>query len=81
MLELRQAGTSALIEGVEGVWSTQTNADELRGAARIAGAFALLEDSRDAVIVTSLPSGSYTALVRGSNNTSGVALVEVYDLP
>ena len=27
-----------------------------------------------------LPPGNYTAIVRGVNNTTGVALVEVYDL-
>jgi hypothetical protein len=37
-------------------------------------------DEHEAVITTSLPPGSYTAVVRGLNNTSGVALVEAYDL-
>jgi len=27
-----------------------------------------------------LPPGNYTAILRGVNNTTGVALVEVYDL-
>jgi hypothetical protein len=27
-----------------------------------------------------LPPGNYTAIVRGVNNTTGVGLVEVYDL-
>lgn len=35
--------------------------------------------SESAVIAT-LPPGNYTAIVRGVNNTTGVALVEVYDL-
>jgi hypothetical protein len=30
-------------------------------------------------IIADLPPGNYTAIVRGVNNTSGVALVEVYD--
>ena len=34
----------------------------------------------DAAIVTTLSPGSYTAVVRGKNNTTGVALVEVYNL-
>lgn len=37
-------------------------------------------DDREAAIVASLPPGSYTAIVRGANNTTGVALVEVYKL-
>ncbi|MGI9086739.1 MAG: matrixin family metalloprotease [Chthoniobacterales bacterium] len=34
----------------------------------------------ESAIVTTLPPGSYTAIVRGVNATSGVGLVEVYDL-
>lgn len=34
----------------------------------------------EAAIVATLQPGSYTAIVRGSNNTTGVALVEVYNL-
>jgi hypothetical protein len=37
-------------------------------------------DGRESAIVAELPAGSYTAIVRGVNNTTGVALVEVYDL-
>jgi hypothetical protein len=31
-------------------------------------------------IIANFPPGDYTAIVRGVNNTTGVALVEVYDL-
>jgi hypothetical protein len=37
------------------------------------------EPSESAIIAT-LPPGNYTAIVRGVNNTIGVALAEVYDL-
>jgi hypothetical protein len=37
-------------------------------------------DGRESAIIAELPAGSYTAIVRGINNTTGVALVEVYDL-
>jgi hypothetical protein len=37
-------------------------------------------DSRESAIIATLPPGNYTAIVRGVNNTTGVALVEVYDL-
>jgi hypothetical protein len=37
-------------------------------------------DPLDSAIIADLPAGSYTAIVRGVNNTTGVALVEVYDL-
>ena len=34
----------------------------------------------DSAIIADLPAGNYTAIVRGVNNMTGVALVEVYDL-
>jgi hypothetical protein len=34
----------------------------------------------ESAIIADLPAGNYTAIVRGINNTAGVALVEVYDL-
>jgi len=34
----------------------------------------------ESAIIADLPPGNYTAIVRGVNNTTGVALVEVYDL-
>lgn len=37
-------------------------------------------DERESAIVRTLAPGSYTAVVRGNNNDTGVALVEVYDL-
>jgi DNA-binding beta-propeller fold protein YncE len=37
-------------------------------------------DLRESAIIAELPPGNYTAIVRGVNNTTGVALVEVYDL-
>ena len=44
-------------------------------------AFALPTDSRDAAILVTLAPGSYTAQVSGVGNTTGVALVEVYEVP
>src|SRR5438477_1984969 len=37
-------------------------------------------DDRDSALIATLTTGSYTAIVRGANNATGVALVEVYDL-
>ncbi len=37
-------------------------------------------DGRESAIIADLPAGNYTAIVRGVNNITGVALVEVYDL-
>ncbi len=37
-------------------------------------------DPRESAMIVNLPPGSYTAIVRGVDNMTGVALVEVYDL-
>ena len=37
-------------------------------------------DGRESAIIADLPPGNYTAIVRGVNETMGVALAEVYDL-
>ena len=37
-------------------------------------------DPNESAIIADLPPGNYTAIVRGVNNTTGVALVEAYDL-
>ncbi|HYY35221.1 MAG TPA: hypothetical protein VE867_02505, partial [Candidatus Binatia bacterium] len=37
-------------------------------------------DASESAIIANLQPGNYTAIVRGNNNTTGVALVEVYDL-
>jgi hypothetical protein len=34
----------------------------------------------ESAIITSLAPGAYTAIVRGQNDTTGVALVEIFNL-
>ena len=45
-----------------------------------AGTFPLPAGSKDAAVVVGLSKGSYTFKVSGVGNTSGVALLEVYEL-
>lgn len=45
------------------------------------GAFFFPRESKDAAMVVTLAPGSYTAQVSGAGSTSGVALVEVYEVP
>lgn len=45
------------------------------------GAFDWTPESRDAALVTMLSPGAYTVIVRGKNQTTGLALVEIYELP
>ncbi len=61
-------------------WETNVNLAELR-AATTQFAFPLAPGSRDAALLLSLPAGAYTCVVSGVNNTSGTALVEVYEVP
>ncbi|MES2692231.1 MAG: hypothetical protein V4773_02080 [Verrucomicrobiota bacterium] len=54
---------------------------EISAAATAAGAFALSPGGRDAAFLVTLAPGSYTAIVRGANNMSGNALMEVFEVP
>ena len=45
------------------------------------GAFALAADSKDSALIVTLPPGGYTAQVSGVGGTTGIALVEVYEVP
>jgi hypothetical protein len=38
------------------------------------------QDEHESVIAKTVPPGNYTAIVRGKNDSIGVALVEVYQL-
>ena len=61
-------------------WSESESAGTLPAISGSVGAFALSSGTRDAVLLVSLPPGSYTAQVSGVGNTTGVALVEVYEV-
>ena len=39
-----------------------------------------LGDDRESALITTLAPGAYTAIARGANNTTGIVLLEVYDL-
>ena len=56
------------------------NADVV-GLATAVGAFALPATSKDAVLAITLPPGSYSVQVAGADGGTGVALVEVYEVP
>jgi hypothetical protein len=61
-------------------WSA-SNASALASTAQAVGAFALPGGSKDAALLVTLTPGAYTAQVAGVNGTTGVALVEVYEVP
>jgi hypothetical protein len=39
------------------------------------------QQSKDSMLIITLPPGLYSAQVKGNNNTSGLAIVEVYEVP
>jgi hypothetical protein len=70
-LELRDASGTLLASNDD--WrSTQQ-------AAIVATGVAPTRDAESAIVISFSP-GAYTAIVRGANNTTGVAVVEVYQL-
>lgn len=60
-------------------WSNATNLAALNTVVTRVGAFPFAKDSRDAATLLNLDPGAYTVQVKGANDTTGVALVEVYD--
>ena len=73
--------TGALIASNDNWWHTIIDGiitSDQRGDIRNSGY--VPADGRESAIIAELPAGNYTAIVRGVNNTMGVALVEVYDL-
>ncbi len=60
-------------------WGDEPNAADATSA--VPGAFALGDGSKDAMLLITLPAGAYTAHVLGANDTTGNALVEIYEVP
>lgn len=60
-------------------WSTSVDAAAITAASVQAGAFGLANN--DSAVVVTLAPGNYTAQVVGAGGTTGVALIEVYELP
>ena len=61
-------------------WCVGNDVDEIRAASISVSAFGLPTDSRDAVLLTTLPEypPGYTVIVSGRGGSTGIALVEVY---
>jgi plastocyanin len=70
-LELRNSGGGLIISNDN--WGSAANAQSIPVNMRP-------PNSLEPAILTSLNPGSYTAIVRGVNNTTGAALIEAYDM-
>lgn len=73
VLELRRSDGTLLLGNDD--WQ-----DDSAQAAQIQAAGLAPARSQESAIVVTLVPGTYTAIVRGRNNTAGVGLVEVYDI-
>jgi outer membrane protein assembly factor BamB/subtilisin family serine protease len=80
-LDVFNGGASQSIYSNTGWGNGTTPAATLSAAFAQVGAFSLLTGSTDCALLVTLPPGPYTAQVSGVNNTTGIALVEVYEMP
>ena len=53
----------------------------LAAAEATVGAYSIPSSSLDALLLVTLPPGGYTAQITGLNGTTGLAVVEIYELP
>ena len=72
MLELHDSSGATIATNDD--WQTGSQASQISSSG-----YAPTNSNEPALIAT-LPAGAYTAIVRGYNNSTGVALVEVYEL-
>lgn len=73
VVEVRETGTGALMASNDN-WDPS-----LEATFTALGAFGWTRGSKDAATLVTLPPGSYSAVVRGNDGGTGLAIVEVYD--
>jgi hypothetical protein len=61
-------------------WGTSANPSQITSVSAQLGAFALAAGSADCALIVNLTAGSYTVQIAGVNNSTGVALAEVYEV-
>ncbi len=61
-------------------WGSAGDGTALSTAASAVGAFTLPTGSKDAALLTALQPGVYSVIVAGVGNTTGIALVEIYEV-
>lgn len=59
-------------------WGDNFDGDWVAALTEAVGLFPLPRDSKDSVILAELEEGTYTAMLEGTANTTGVGLIEVY---
>lgn len=77
----RATDAGPVLVGSNDNWGTDDGITEIQTATTQVGAFPLAMESKDAAIVFSwLEPGAYTVKVLGADETTGVALAEVYEI-
>jgi hypothetical protein len=66
--------------GTNAGWESAPQSAQMAAAANATGAFSLATGSADSALLLTVAPGSYTAEVTGIGS-SGVALVEIYEVP
>ena len=61
-------------------WGSQTNVAAIEQAIIDVGAFPFDANSMDAAMIVTLTPGGYTAITFGESDTTGTALIEVYEI-
>ena len=62
-------------------WGSVGSGSQISAATAAVGAFALPAASKDSALLITLAPGNYTALISGVNDVTGVAIIEVYEMP
>jgi hypothetical protein len=62
-------------------WGTTAERAELLAATTSVGAFALTEGAKDSAVLVTLDPGAYSAQVSGAAGSTGISLLEIYELP
>jgi alkaline phosphatase len=78
---LRLTNAAGGLIGANDSWEQNSNLNALQSVTQLTGAFALNPGSKDAAILVTLPPGGYTVQVSGAGDTTGIALVEIYEAP
>ncbi|MFZ9745429.1 MAG: Ig-like domain-containing protein [Opitutaceae bacterium] len=79
--ESRPAGVVDVLVRENDSWEVGNPPDLVTAATVAVGAFPLAPGGRDAALLLTLPPGTYSAQVGGPAGSTGVALVEVYEMP
>ena len=79
--ESRPAGVVDVLVRENDSWDVGNPPALVAAATAAVGAFPLAAGGRDAALLLTLPPGTYSAQVGGPAGATGVALVEVYEMP